>query len=37
MRDLKIIEKGYKLISIWEHDWNLKMKLNKEINNYKLI
>jgi transcription elongation factor Elf1 len=37
MRDLKIIEKGYKLISIWEHDWNLKIKLNKEIINYKLI
>ena len=35
MRDLKIIEKGYNLISIWEHDWNLKNKLNKEIVNKK--
>ena len=32
-RDLKIIEKGYNLIYIWEYDWNLKKKLNKEIIN----
>ena len=32
-RDLKIVEKGYNLIYIWEYDWNLKKKLNKEIIN----
>ena len=32
-RDLKIVEKGYNLINIWEYDWNLKKKLNNEIIN----
>ena len=32
-RDLKILEKGYNLIYIWEYDWNLKKKLNNEIIN----
>ena len=32
-RDLKIVEKGYNLIYIWEYDWNLKKKLNNEIIN----